>query len=311
MRPMKNSKRNRCILPAVLFLTAGFFFISGQIRAQDDLLSLLGEEEEKKEYIKNAFKSTRVITTQSMEFVAPGVLDFRILHRFGAFSLGPDEAWGLDVANIRLGLDYGITDRLTVGIGRSNLDNEIDGFIKYRPIWQSKGKGSLPFSVVLISGITQKKGVPREPPAKEYYTSRLTYYHQAIIGRKFGEGFTLQLMPTLVHRNIVDSTRFDHDLGFLGIGGRIKLSRSVNLTFEYYEKVFGEWGVNNTLPLSIGFDIETGGHVFQLHFTNSQNLNERAYLTETRGSWADGDIHFGFNISRVFTLSKPKSFRKE
>ena len=307
---MKNSRRNKFFTPAILFLIAGFFLSSGNLRAQDDLLSLLGEEEEKKEYIKNAFKSTRVITTQSMEFVAPGVLDFRILHRFGPYSSGADEAWGLDIANIRLGLDYGITDRLTVGIGRSNIYNELDGFIKYRPIWQSKGEGSLPFSLVLISGITQKKAIDRSP-AKEYYTSRLTYYHQAIIGRKFGEGFTLQLMPTLVHKNIVDSTRFDHDLGFIGVGGRIKLSRSVNLTFEYYEKVFGEWSSTNTMPLSIGFDIETGGHVFQLHFTNSQNLNERSYLTDTRGSWGDGDIHFGFNISRVFTLSKPKSFRKE
>jgi len=308
---MKNSRRNKLFTPAILFLIAGFFLSSGNLKAQDDLLSLLGEEEEKKEYIKNAFKSTRVITTQSMEFVAPGVLDFRILHRFGAFSEGAEEAWGLDIANIRLGLDYGITDRLTVGIGRSNIYNELDGFIKYRPIWQSKGEGSLPFSLVLISGITQKNPTPRDAPAKEYYTSRLTYYHQAIIGRKFGEGFTLQLMPSLVHRNIVDSTRFDHDLGFIGVGGRIKLSRSINLTFEYYEKVFGEWSSTNKMPLSIGFDIETGGHVFQLHFTNSQNLNERTYLTDTRGSWGDGDIHFGFNISRVFTLSKPKSFRKE
>jgi hypothetical protein len=293
--------------PAILTLIAGFFFLSFAANAQDDLMSLLGEEEPPKEYIKNAFKSTRVITTQSMEFVAPGVLDFRILHRFGPFSDGAKEAWGLDQANMRLGLDYGITDRLTIGIGRSNLLNELDGFIKYRPIWQGKGEGAMPFSLILISGVTQKQPKDRNP---EYYTSRLAFYHQAILGKKFSEYFTLQVMPSLVHLNIVDSTRYDHDLGYIGVGGRVKLSRSISLTAEYFHKVVGEQSNLYQNPLSIGFDIETGGHVFQLHFSNSQNLNERTYLTETQGKWKDGDIHFGFNISRVFTLSKPKSFRK-
>lgn len=130
---MKKCRSNHWFLVALFFITA-----AGPARAQDDLLGLLGEETPQKEFVKNGFKSTRVITGQSMEQVAPGVLDFRILHRFGRINEGAYGAYGLDQATIRLGLDYGITDRLMIGIGRSSNRKEVDGFIKYRMIWQGK-----------------------------------------------------------------------------------------------------------------------------------------------------------------------------
>ncbi|MBL7923343.1 MAG: hypothetical protein JNL88_04005 [Bacteroidia bacterium] len=286
-------------------------FFSTLASAQDDLLGLLGEETPKKEFVKNAFKATRVITGQSMEQVAAGVLDFRILHRFGRVNGGPSEAFGLDQATIRLGLDYGISDRIMIGIGRSSNKKELDGFIKYRMIWQGKGKGSIPFSVILISGVTKDGLKWANPDRNNYYTSRLAYYHQVLIGRKFSESFSMQVMPTAVHRNLVPAKTDEHDIYAVGAGARIKLTRRIALNAEYFYLLPDQLSSTNTHPLSIGFDIETGGHVFQLHFTNALGMNERSLITDTNGSWEKGDIHFGFNISRVFTLSKPKTFRKE
>lgn len=279
--------------------------------AQDDLLSLLGDEAPPKEFVKNGFKATRVITGHSMEHVARGVLDFRILHRFGRLNEGAYGAYGLDQATIRLGLDYGISDRIMIGIGRASNRKEIDGFIKYRMIWQGKGKGAVPFSMVLISGVTKDGLKWADPDRNNYYTSRLAFFHQVLIGRKFSEAFTLQLLPTVVHRNLVSTKEDNHDIYSVGIGTRLKLTKRIAINAEYFYTLRDQLGVTKTDPLSIGFDIETGGHVFQLHFTNALGMNERSLITDTDGKWDKGDIHFGFNISRVFTISKPKTFRKK
>jgi hypothetical protein len=292
-------------LVTVILLVASF----GVSNAQDDLLGSLPDEAPKKEFQKNAFKATRVITGQSIEHLSKGVLDFRILHRFGRINDGSYEAFGFDQATIRLGLDYGITDRLMFGIGRSSNKKEIDGFLKYRLIWQAKGKGGIPFSLIFVSGIVKDGLKWADPNRENYFSSRLSYYHQAIIGRKFSESFSLQFMPTVVHRNLVQTEAEEHDMKSIGVGSRIKLTKRLALTAEYYYSI-DKLPEGKTDPLSIGFDIETGGHVFQLHFTNALGMNERAFLMDTDGKWDKGDIHFGFNISRVFTLSKPKSFRK-
>ena len=293
--------KKHCLILLVLI----FCSISGA-KAQD-LLSTLDEEEPSKEYIKNAFKSTRVIASHSLEFLGPGVLDFRILHRFGRVNGGTYEAFGLDQARIRLGLDYGISKRLMVGLGRSSYKKESDAFIKYRLIWQAKGKGGIPFSVILTSGMTNVGLKFENTEQKNYYTSRLGYYHQVIIGRKFSDAFSLQVMPTMVHRNLVAKSEDENDIYSCGVGARIKLSRRVAFTVDYYYQFPNQLPDDIQMPLSIGFDIETGGHVFQLHFTNALGMNERAIITETDGMWGKGDIHFGFNISRVFTVVKHKA----
>jgi Membrane bound beta barrel domain (DUF5777) len=273
-----------------------------KLSAQDDLMSLL-DEEPPKEYSKNAFKSTRVINSHSLEFLGKQVLDVRILHRFGRINGGAYEAFGIDQARVRLGLDYGITPRLMVGIGRSSYKKEADAFAKYRILWQSTGKKSIPFSMIWVSGITDSFLKWENPDRKNYYTSRLSYYHQLIIGRKFSERLSWQISPTLVHRNIVKTAQDKHDILAIGTGGRIKLTRRVAVTIDYYYQL-PKQGLPPEIkqPLSIGFDIETGGHVFQLHFTNALGMNERILITESDGKWDKGDVHFGFNISRVFSL---------
>ena len=278
-------------------------------RAQEEpsLLDLLGEEEETTEHVTNAFKSTRVVNGQSMEMLGAGVLDFRILHRFGKFSLGAYQMFGLDNASMRLAFDYGITPNLMVGIGRSTNKKEVDGFVKYRILWQSTGKKTMPVSLLWLSGVTVNglKDPVGNPEVKPLFRRRMGYYHQLIVGRKFSERFTLQLSPTLVHTNIVQNRLIPNDLIAVGIGGRYKFSKRVALVWDYYYAVNSFPNDPFRNPLTIGFDIETGGHVFQLHFSNAVGMNERAFITDENGSWLKGDIQFGFNLSRVFQIVKP------
>ena len=272
-----------------------------------DMLNLVGQDQSKKEYVYGAFKSPRVIMAHSMEMLRPGVLDFRILHRFGRVNGGAYEFFGLDgPATVRLGLDYGITDNLTVGIGRSTFNKELDGYIKYRMVHQATGPKSSPVSVVAVAGTTVTTIKWSDPTRQNYFSSRVAYYGQAIVGRKFGEAVTLQLIPSILHRNLVPTENDPNDLFAAGIGGKIKLSRRISFTLDYHYVINQNEASPYHNPLSLGLDIETGGHVFQLHFTNSKGMNERAYLAATEYQWSDGDIFFGFNISRQFQLKKKK-----
>jgi hypothetical protein len=279
---------------------------SASAQQTDDLLSLVEKDAEpKKEFVKSAFKSSRVINGHSMEFLSPGVMDFRILHRFGLVNQGYSNFFGLDVASMRMGFDFGITRNLMLGIGRSTYRKEVDGFVKYAPIQQSTGGGS-PVTVALVAGMTVNTAPWANPSVRNYFSSRLAYYYQAIVGRKFTEAFTLQVAPTLVHNNLVLLASQPNDVFALGIGGRLKVAKRIALTWDYHHLFNGIVAGQNTHPLSLGMDIETGGHVFQLHISNAVGMNERAFVTETSGTWTNGDIRCGFNLSRVFQLGKRK-----
>lgn len=274
--------------------------------AQDqDLLKELGSDTAKKEYVKNAFKSSRVIHSHSMEFIGKGVLDVRILHRFGTVQNGFKDMFGLDEANMRIGFDYGLGKSLTVGVGRSNVNKELDGFIKYRPVWQSTGPGGFPFSVVLITGMTVRTQDFPEPSDVYKFKHRLAFFQEAIIGRKFTEALSLQLNPIYLHRNLVSGTEDENNTWALGIGGRIKLTKRTAFVVDYTPILAGRQAGTKD-PLAMGFDIETGGHVFQLHFTNATGMNERSFLTTTTDDFWKGEIRFGFNLSRVFSIIKKK-----
>lgn len=276
------------------------------LQAQDeDLLKLVGgEEKPRKEIIKYAFKSPRVINSHSMEFLNPGTLDFRILHRFGTLDKGYENFFGLDQASMRMGFDYGILRNLMAGVGRSTYKKELDGYLKFAPILQSNGPWSSPVTVALVAGITMDGSPWADPARKNFFTSRLAYYFQCIIGRKFSEGFTLQVTPTMVHRNIVPLETDPNNIYALGVGGRLKLSKRLAFTWDYSHVLKGMPDSGYYHPLSLGVDIETGGHVFQLHFSNATGMNERAFITETTGQWGKGEIRFGFNLSRVFQVRK-------
>jgi len=291
-----------------LMLSALFLFQA--LHAQQDttdLLSLLGEEEPTTDYTIATFKSTRVINMQSVENVAPGHLDFRISHRFGTINSGASDLWGLDQAYMRLGFEYGVNEHMMVGLGRSNVNKEIDGFIKYKIIRQSSGSKNVPVTISWFSSAVVRTTPFVDPNRKNYISSRLYYCHQLLVARKVNDELSLQIAPTLVHRNLVADSTFKNDVYALGMGGRYKITKRSSFNFEWVAVPGDQLEPIYKNSLSLGFDIETGGHVFQLHFTNSKPMNEKGFITETTGEWAEGDIQFGFNVSRIFSVAKHKS----
>lgn len=278
--------------------------------AQDDLLSELDQMEKKEEKIDFAsatFKTTRLINGHSIETNGEGVLLFLISHRFGRLTGGPYEYFGLDNANIRFGFEYGVTDRFDIGIGRSSFEKTYDGYLKYKLLRQSKGKRKMPLSVTLFTSIAIKTLKWPDETRENYFSSRLFYTYQVLIARKFSDRFSLQLTPTIVHRNLVAAKNDRNTVFALMAGGRAKITGSLALNLEYCWVPRGQ--INSLYngeqvqdALSIGLDIETGGHVFQVYFSNSRGIIEKAFLTETNGLWWKGDVHFGFSISRVFTV---------
>jgi len=274
-------------------------FVPLLIQAQDDLLAQLETQDSlTNDYVWATFKSTRVVNGHSVETMKKNHLDLRISHRFGRVNSGAHEFFGLDEATMRLGFEYGITDRLMAGVGRSTSLKAYDLFGKYKLIQQQE---RLPVSITLFGSVvaaTANKNLD--------FNDKLTYAAQVLIARKFSDRFSLQLSPTLLYRNQPDMVGNEKQLLALGIGGRFKISKRVSLNGEYFyafreKNIFTEVYDNS---LSFGVDIETGGHVFQLHFTNSLGMIEKQFIGETGGSWGNGDIHYGFNISRTFSFDR-------
>jgi len=296
-------KKNLHILALAITLVTAF---SARVLSQDagSLLDLVKDTVQETDYIKNAFKSTRVINGQSIEMLGAGSLDFRILHRFGPVNSGVNNFFGIDQSSIRLAFDYAPYNDLLVGVGRSSKDTkDLDGFVKYRPFQQSVGAKVMPVSIVLVAGVTCRTTPYDNPTVANYLTSNLAFFQQVLIGRKFSDDLSLQLSPTLVHYNLVPLTSDPHDIYALGLGGRIRLTNRISFTFDWYHPFNRIPSFGTTYdPLSIGIDIETGGHVFQVHLTNCSGMNERAFITETTQNWLKGGISLGFNISRIFQL---------
>lgn len=278
--------------------------LTSTAHAQDDLLGQLVQQttaDQPRQVVTATFKGTRIINSQTVETPGAGTLIFLIQHRFGTLNLGPYEFFGLDQANIRLGLEYGLTDRLAVGVGRSSQDKTLDGFVKYRVLEQTTGPRPMPVSVALLasSAVTTLKFDPSEARTN---SSRVTYTYQALVARKFSPGLSVQLMPTLVHRNYVATRAEQNDVYALGAGLRQKVTKRTAITADYYYLLPGNTARNFRNALGVGVDLETGGHVFQLHLTNSRGMTEKFFIPETTGNFFAGDIFFGFTVSRSFTV---------
>jgi len=270
--------------------------------AQDDLLNMLDDEDEAN-IVTAAFKGTHIINGHSTKSKGKGELDFLIYHRFGPVNSGIKEFFGLDQASFRLGFEYGITDNLDLGIGRSTFEKTYDGYVKWKFAQQKSGAKSFPVSIVWLSSMAIGTiELIEDVPTND----RIGYTHELLISRKFGQKFTFQLMPGLVHLNAVPVSSDDNDIFFLGGGYRIKITPSVALTGEYYYRFNPLKSIQTYDAIAFGVDIETGGHVFQLHFTNSLATFEKGFITNTLDNFWDGDIRFGFNISRTFQLGKNK-----
>ena len=278
------------------YLTLFILLITLSAHSQDMLEQLRGQSGQEPETILGTFKGTRIINGQSIETRGKGNLDVIISHRFGRINSGGYNLFGLDDSNVRLGLEYSLSDRITLGFGRNSLNKVYDGFIKAR-ILEQRTIG-MPLSATWVSDVSVY--TLKRPDLPMTFQRRLRYVHQVLLARKFSPLFSLQLMPTLVHRNLVSSETEPNNLAALGIGSRLALSRRVSLTGEYYYRFGKDLPGHNSL--GIGVDIETGGHVFQLHFTNSNEMTPSGFIPSTQGNFFDGDIHFGFNVVRSFQI---------
>ena len=285
-------------------LSCLLFVVPLQAQSLEELLNEKLKKEAEPEYTMATFKYGRVINGQSVENTGRGDLVFLVSHRFGTLNSGFYNFFGLDNATTRLQLDYGITDRINVGIGRSTYQKTWDGWAKFKVLRQGTGPSTLPFtlSVVLAGDAMTLK----DPAAEKTYSfaNRLNYVTQILAARKFGPRFSLQLSPTYIHKNLVSRRIDQNNIFAIGSGARFKLGNHVSLNAEYYYLLPGQTADDYRDSFSIGVDLETGGHVFQLHLTNSRSMIESEFITENTGSWFDGNIHFGFNISRVFGLGR-------
>jgi hypothetical protein len=284
-----------------------FSLISLFTFAQDDLMNIVNQSTPQEiTYTTATFKSTRIMNGHSIERMPSGQLDVRISHRFGTLNSGGYNFFGLDISNIHLSLEYGIFNWLMIGVGRSEYEKTYDGFAKFSILRQSSGTKEMPVSVSAVTSIALKTLKFPDQTRTNYFTSRLAYVAQILVARKINEELSVQLTPSYLHRNLVATELDPNDILALGAGARLKLTKRISLNGEYYyianPKTYMSQQIYN--PLSVGFDIETGGHVFQLFFTNSLGMTEKQFIGATTGQWKKGDIHFGFNISRVFTLKK-------
>jgi len=292
-------------MKTILF-ALGIFTLTA-VHAQDDLMAELEQHSASKtEYALQTFKGTRIVNGQSVETKGKGELEFIFSHRFGRVNSGSFNFWGLDDAFVRLGLEYGITDRFGVGVGRSSTDKTFDGYLRYKIFRQSKGAINFPVTVTALgTGYIQTTPQAKFNPQIRS-ADRLAYSLSMLIARRLSSNFSLQLTPIFVHRNAVFQAFENNDDLALGLGGRFKVTRSVALSGEYYYRMNAKSNSPNFDAIGLGVDIETGGHVFQLIFTNSLGLFDRAVVSETQGDFFDGDVHFGFNITRTFHLSHKK-----
>ena len=282
-----------------IFLTAFLILASLQLSSQD-LLDILELEAPVTENIVSAtFKGTRIVNGHSIENRKNAELEFIISHRFGRINTGFEELFGLDQANIRFALEYGLTDDLTAGLGRSSFEKTYDGYLKYSLLKQKTGANAFPFAVSLFGSIAAKSQKAIAGNERTFAES-LFYVGQVLIAKKVNSSLSIQVTPTYVHRNLATIAADPHDIFALGFGTRVKLSKRVSLNAEYYQQFQKLTSIKARNSLAFGVDIETGGHVFQIILSNAITMVEKSFITETTGNFFGGDIHLGFNLSRTF-----------
>jgi hypothetical protein len=290
-----------------IFIALFLLLFSGNVQSQDLDALLNAETKPTVDYATATFKASRIINGHSIEQMKKKQLDFRISHRFGTLNSGTYGLFGLDQSVIHFSLEYGLKDWLMIGVGRGSYNKTYDTFAKFRLLRQSSGAKWMPVSLSYFTSVELNtlKFPVRPEGSSNYFSSRLAYVHQLLIARKFNDKFSFQLSPTFIHRNLVKSELDQNDIYSMGAGARYKLSKRLSLNAEYYytynpNAKFLDTRYYNSA--SVGIDIETGGHVFQIMLTNSQGMREGTFIPQTTGDWLDGGIHLGFNISRVFAL---------
>lgn len=301
-----------------LLTLLSLLFISGTVFSQgllDELDEITKDDEKEPDYAFATFKGVRLINGHSVEMPGKGELLYMIAHRFGSMENGLSDMFGLDRATMRMGFEYTLpTDFVCFGLGRSTYGKTYDGFVKVKFFRQQTGAKNFPVTMTFVSDVAITSLPWQNPERENYFSSRMTFMNQLLIARKFNRNLSLQLMPTVLHKNLVRTIDEQNTFFSMGVGGRMKLTNRVSLNAEYYGFLPGQnipqvGGINARNTFALGFDIETGGHVFQLQFTNARAMYDGGYITETVTDFLSDDfsgIHFGFNLTRTFALGKKK-----
>ncbi|WP_366183919.1 DUF5777 family beta-barrel protein [Flavobacterium ovatum] len=273
--------------------------------------NLLDEIDDIKEDTKtmSAFKSLKIVNFESTKLVGKGDLFFVVAHRFDYIKNGFEDFFGIDDAVTQIKFAYGLTDGVTVHASRSGFQKTYDFAVKYRLM--SQDSNGFPFTIVGFNSVAINSEMKKQFYPLLEFKHRLTYVSQLLISRKLNDKFSLELAPTFFHENVVrdilDSSNNvilpnpqDNNQFALGIGGRYKLAKRWSLNMDYGAHLNRASQSIYKNPLSVGVDLETGGHVFQMHFTNARAMHESGFLGQTTGDWSKGEISFGFNLVRVF-----------
>ena len=266
--------------------------------SQDDLLNEIDQGSPEDNYATATFKGLKIVNFESTKLTAKKEITFVVSHRFGSIENGLDSFFGLDDAVTRLNFIYGLTDAINISVSRSSFQKIYEASVKYR-LTKQKENGS-PFTIVGYNSFLINTALDKANLPKLEFENRLGYTAQILIARKMSKNLSMELAPTFFHDNFVIDNNQDNSQFALGFGGRYKLAKRWSLNADY------GWHLNRSSsspfknPLSIGVDLETGGHVFQMHFSNAQAMNTNGFLGQATGDWSDGDIYFGFNLSRVF-----------
>lgn len=289
MLPFKQLIMTKKLLFALCFLyaTSGF--------AQEDLLSSLDSTQVVDKTVTSSFKGLQIITLQSAKLPAEKEFYMVISHRFGSVKGGISEFFGFDSATTKIGGVYGVTNWLSASVSRHTLLKIYETSLKYRLANQTD---TFPVEIVGYNTIDFNSGLKKDDYPKIEFADRLSFIHQLLISRKFSERLSLELAPTYIHKNLYNPAIENDNQLVLATGGRMKLTKRLSLNMEYGQNFNKPSFYEN--PLSVGLDIETGGHIFQLIFSNSQSMTESGYLTTASGDWGKGDFFFGFNLYRVF-----------
>lgn len=303
----------------IYLLCASFFLISSVALAQpgsalDELDELTKDDEKKPDYTTATFKGTRLINGHSIEMPAQGEMVLIFAHRFGTMENGLYDLFGLDRATMRMGVEYTPIDNVCIGFGRNTYRKTYDGFVKAKLLRQQKGLRNIPLSIGILSGIAHTSDRNFVPNENVSSVDRLSFVNQLLIASKINSAFSIQLTPTMVHKNLVRRADEQNTFFSMGVGSRVKLSRRVSLNLEYFGTLPGQEaptarGLNVQNTFAVGFDIETGGHVFQLQFTNAAAMYDGGYISETTNDFfaeRGTGMQFGFNFTRTFTFGKKR-----
>lgn len=269
------------------------------ICAQDDLLSEIDTDSVSGKYVSSVFKALKIINFESTKMASEKEFYFVVSHRFGSVKGGFKELFGLDQAATRLNFIYGISNGINIGVSRSAFQKTYEMSLKYRLLQQGAMGGS-PVTLVGFNSVSVNTMLDDAFLPKLEFSDRLAYISQLLISRKFNKSLSLELMPTLLHENLVSNDKQANTQYIIGFGGRHKITKRLSLNFDWGYHINRENTDIYRNPLAIGVDIETGGHIFQLHFSNAQPSFESGYLSKASGDWGRADFFFGFNISRVF-----------